>query len=126
MSVGLTVSKQKTNADFDLVYQSSLLDADLQTSGQLFDVNVFGVLNVVQEFSTLLIAAQGTIVNIGSILGRMPLPFQGIYNASKAALEQISRTLRIELSPFNVKVIHVGIYVTKRRPVSNGMSVRIL
>ena len=54
-----------------------ILDSDLDTARKLFDVNVFGVIGAVQVFSPLLIAAQGTIVIIGSVGGVLPYPFGG-------------------------------------------------
>jgi 1-acylglycerone phosphate reductase len=54
-----------------------LLDADLTLARKLFDVNVFGVISTVQIFSSLLIAAQGTIVIIGSVGAVLPYPFGG-------------------------------------------------
>lgn len=73
----------------------------------MYDVNLFGVLRTTQAFSPLIIQAHGTIVNIGSIAGYTTLPFIGMYGVSKAALQHLSDTLRQELSPFKVKVIHV-------------------
>jgi len=58
-----------------------------------------------KEFSPLLIAAKGTIVQLGSIAGIMPYVFGSAYNASKAALHAYSNTLRVELAPFGVKVV---------------------
>lgn len=84
-----------------------MLDADITAAKKVFDVNIFGVLEVTQAFSPLLVASKGTIINIGSVVGRVPIPFEGIYNASKAALEQLSKTMRIELAPFDIRVIHV-------------------
>jgi 1-acylglycerone phosphate reductase len=60
-----------------------------------------------QAFSPFLIAAKGTIVQIGSIAGIMPYVFGSTYNATKAALHAYSNTLRVELAPFGVKVITV-------------------
>jgi 1-acylglycerone phosphate reductase len=81
----------------------------------MFDVNVFGLVAVTQAFAPFIISSKGTIVNIGSIVGKFPLPWQGFYNASKAAVNLLSDQLRIELSPFNVKVVNVvtGSVVTK-------------
>ena len=73
----------------------------------MYDVNVFGVIAVTQGFAPLLIASKGTIVNIGSIAGYCPVPWQGFYNASKAAIHLLSDQLRLELLPFGVKCICV-------------------
>lgn len=73
----------------------------------MFNVNVFAVIEVTKAFAPLLIASKGTIVNIGSIVGYCPLPWQGYYNASKAALNLLTDQLRLELSPFGVKAINV-------------------
>jgi NAD(P)-dependent dehydrogenase (short-subunit alcohol dehydrogenase family) len=60
-----------------------------------------------KAFAPLVIAAKGTIVQIGSIAALMPYVFGSAYNASKAALHAYSSTLRVELAPFDVKVITV-------------------
>lgn len=88
-------------------YKASLLDTDLAEAKALFDVNIWGLLEVTQAFIPMLMASKGTIVNIGSVAGRVPLPFQGVYNMSKAALEHLSRQMRVEYSAFDVKVVHV-------------------
>ncbi|KAK0505005.1 NAD(P)-binding protein [Armillaria luteobubalina] len=74
---------------------------------QTFETNLFAVMRMVQAFASLLIQAKGMIVNIGSIVAIVPYTFGSSYNASKAALHSYSDTLRIELSPFNVKVVVV-------------------
>jgi len=50
---------------------------------------------------------KGKIVNIGSISGVVSTPFSGAYCSSKAALHSLSDALRMELSPFGIKVITV-------------------
>lgn len=76
-------------------------DLDVDHVKGMFDINVFGVMRMVQEFVPLLIASgNGRIVNIGSIAGVMPYPFGSAYNASKAALHSYGNTLRLELAPF--------------------------
>ena len=47
---------------------------------------------------------RGKIINISSVVGRMPLPFNGAYSASKFALEGLSENLRLELAPFGISV----------------------
>ncbi|KAF7551353.1 hypothetical protein G7046_g7749 [Stylonectria norvegica] len=87
---------------------ASLLDTDITTARALFDVNVWGLLEVTQAFSPLLIASKGTIINIGSVVSKIPIPFQGVYNISKAALQLLSKQMRVEFAPFDIKVIHVN------------------
>jgi short-subunit dehydrogenase len=50
----------------------------------------------------------GTVVAIGSILGEMATPFQGFYNASKAALHSYTDTLRMECRPLKLKIVLVA------------------
>jgi 1-acylglycerone phosphate reductase len=55
-----------------------LLDSDLQTGRDLYEVNVFGVIAVTQAFFPLLRKAKGMVVNVGSIVGMGPLaPYLG-------------------------------------------------
>ncbi|MBN9538064.1 MAG: hypothetical protein BGN99_23705 [Alphaproteobacteria bacterium 65-37] len=74
-----------------------------------FEVNVVGVLHMVQAFLPLLRAASGQrpgrIVNISSIAGRLAYPFMGAYAASKHALEALSDSLRRELLIYGVDVV---------------------
>ncbi len=70
-----------------------------------FEVNLFGL----QELTNRLIPVfreqgAGRIVNISSVVGRLALPFMGIYSASKFALEAVSDAQRIELSPDGISV----------------------
>jgi len=77
----------------------------------LFEVNLFGVLNVTQAFLPLLGAQKnvhyppGRIINISSTGGRIAYPFMGAYTASKHALEALSDTLRRELVIYGIDVI---------------------
>jgi 1-acylglycerone phosphate reductase len=60
-----------------------------------------------QTFAPLLIQAKGTIVQIGSLAGVMPYVFGSVYCATKAALHGYTDTLRLELAPFDVRVVNV-------------------
>jgi len=71
-----------------------------------FDVNVFGVIRVIQKFLPLLKTAHGKIINIGSMSSRMALPFVGVYGASKSSLKQISWAFRLELKTWKIQVCH--------------------
>lgn len=70
-----------------------------------FEVNLFGL----QELTNGLIPVfrqqgYGRIVNVSSVVGRVSLPFMGIYSASKFALEAMSDALRVELAQDRIGV----------------------
>jgi NAD(P)-dependent dehydrogenase (short-subunit alcohol dehydrogenase family) len=72
-----------------------------------FAVNVTGLLMLTRACLPLLRAAEGRIINIGSISGLVAMPGVSVYAASKHAVEAITDSLRVELHPFGVKVIVV-------------------
>lgn len=89
-------------------YTVPALDIDPDEVRQTFETNVFAVMRLCQIFAPLLIASQdSTIVQIGSLAGKIPYAFGSVYNASKAALHSYSDTLRVELAPFGVRVVTV-------------------
>lgn len=71
---------------------------------EIFDINVFGQIAVIQAFLPLLRKARGRIVNISSVGAHIAIPFGSLINASKSALGIFSDTLRLELHPFGVLV----------------------
>ena len=73
-----------------------------------FNTNVFGVLRVCQRVLPLMRRDRaGLIVNVTSIAGELSLPFQGIYSATKFAVEGLSEALRAEVRPFGIHVVLV-------------------
>jgi len=82
-----------------------LSDSSLRSQ---FETNVFSPLALIREVAPgMRKSGGGKIVNIGSISGIVTTPFSGAYCASKAALHSLSDALRMELSPFGIKVITV-------------------
>lgn len=68
-------------------------------------VNVLGPLALTRTLiPTMRSQGQGRIINISSLGGRLAFPLGGLYSASKFAIEALSDTLRMELSPFNIRV----------------------
>jgi NAD(P)-dependent dehydrogenase (short-subunit alcohol dehydrogenase family) len=78
-----------------------------------FEVNLFGLLDVTQQFLPLLGARRdaphprGRIVMVSSNSGQIAYPFFGAYAASKHALEGLSDSLRRELILYGIDVIIV-------------------
>jgi NAD(P)-dependent dehydrogenase (short-subunit alcohol dehydrogenase family) len=69
-----------------------------------FEVNVFGHLTVTQAFLPLIRAATGRIVNVGSVGGRITMPFGGTLSAPRRALVAVNDALRMELYPWGIHV----------------------
>ncbi|HTJ82868.1 MAG TPA: SDR family oxidoreductase [Polyangiaceae bacterium] len=70
-----------------------------------FDVNVFGVMNVVRAVLPHFRANRdGVFVNVGSGAGVFALPMISLYNASKFALEGFSESLSYELGALGIRV----------------------
>jgi short-subunit dehydrogenase len=80
-----------------------------------FDVNFFGMLQTIKEVVPVMRKNKsGLIINISSIAGQTSLPFQGVYSATKFAVEGMTEALSIELKPFGIKtcLIEPGDYKT--------------
>jgi NAD(P)-dependent dehydrogenase (short-subunit alcohol dehydrogenase family) len=91
------------NAGYTFV--GSLEETRIEEAKQLFDTNFFGVLRMTQGVLPFLREQRsGRIINIGSVVGFVPAPYQGIYSASKHALEGYSESLDHEVRPFGVRV----------------------
>ncbi|CZR67743.1 probable short-chain dehydrogenase/reductase [Phialocephala subalpina] len=88
-------------------YNLPMLDTTVADARKLFDLNVFALVAVTQAFAPLLVASKGTVINIGSVAGITPMPWQGYYNATKAAVALITDNMRIEMAPWGVKFINV-------------------
>ena len=94
-----------------IVIPGPLLVTPLEDFQAQFEVNVFGLLDVTQQFLPLLGARKdashppGRVINISSVSGKIAYPFMGAYAASKHALEALSDSLRRELMLYGVDVI---------------------
>ncbi len=73
-----------------------------------FEINVFGQVRVTQAFLPLIRQARGRIINIGSVGGKITMPFGGALCASKYAVEAINDALRMELYPWGIHVILIA------------------
>lgn len=76
---------------------------------RMIDTNVKGLLYVSQNVVPILKANHsGHIINIGSIAGKEVYPGGNVYCASKHAVDALSKAMRIDLLPFNIKVTNIA------------------
>lgn len=70
---------------------------------KIFDINVLGLLLATKE-ALKYFNQSGSIVNISSIVSLSPVAGGGVYSASKAAVDSITKTMAIELAPRKIRV----------------------
>jgi short-subunit dehydrogenase len=81
---------------------------------EMFEVNVFGLIEVTKAFLPLMKFKKrkgettSKIINISSTAGEIGIPFLGGYVATKHAVEGLSHAWRRELLPFGIDVVIVG------------------
>ena len=105
-----------------ICYHRPTLEVPDEEFDEVFDVNVAGVWKMCRAVAPHMIdAGRGSIVNVGSIsamiVNRPQL--QASYNASKAAVHQLSKSLAAEWAPYGVRVnaIAPGYVKTEMAPV---------
>ncbi|KAF4852737.1 Short-chain dehydrogenase cctT [Colletotrichum siamense] len=112
-------------------YTMPIADASLDAAKEMFNVNVWSQVAVTQAFLPLLLKsaaatsedghlAQVMIVNHTSVGSVTAIPFQGIYNSSKAAFASLSDTMRLELAPFGIHVVELKTAGVKTNLISNN------
>jgi len=91
------------NAGFGILGPTSeISDAEMRRQ---YETNVFGLMAVTRAFLPRMQQRRsGRIVNISSVGGRVTLPYFGVYNSTKYAVESLSEALRFELKAFGIDV----------------------
>ena len=80
----------------------------------LFDVNVFGIMRVTNAVLPVMRnQGNGRIINVSSILGLIPAPYNALYASTKHAIEGYSESLDHELRAFGIRVALVEPGVTR-------------
>ncbi|MFN8489506.1 MAG: glucose 1-dehydrogenase [Caldilineaceae bacterium] len=82
-----------------------MTEVDEATYERVFAVNVKSIYQMVQAVVPLMRErGSGVILNIGSTAGVRPRPGLVWYNATKAAVNNISKTMAVELAPYKIRV----------------------
>lgn len=81
-------------------------DVSIDEARKQMEVNLFGLASITQKVVPYMRKAKsGLIINTSSMGGKMYFPMGAWYHASKHAVEGLSDCLRLELKPFNIKVV---------------------
>jgi short-subunit dehydrogenase len=112
-AVGLTVHHFQridiwvNNAGHGLL--DSVAQVDMAALREMFETNFFGAIAGMQAAIALMRQQQsgGTIINISSVAGHIPLPYHGGYSATKFALNAIGKAGRVELKQEGIHVLTV-------------------
>ena len=110
--LGLTLHHLKridvwiNNAGHGLV--DSVAEVEMPACHELFDTNFFGAVSAMQAVIPIMRQqGGGTIINISSVAGHIPLPFHAAYSASKFALNAIGKAAGVELKKDGIHLLTV-------------------
>jgi NADP-dependent 3-hydroxy acid dehydrogenase YdfG/Flp pilus assembly protein TadD len=88
---------------------SEIQDGSLEHWEEMIDTNLKGLLYLTRCISPLMVAQhKGHIINIGSIAGKEPYPMGNVYCASKAAVDMLTRAMRMDLYKYNIRVSQIA------------------
>lgn len=94
------------NAGYGLL--DSVSRMDLSACREMFETNFFGAVAAIQKMIPIMLQQQGgTIINISSVAGHIPLPFHAAYSATKFALNAMGKAARVELKKHGIQVMTV-------------------
>lgn len=88
---------------------SEIQEGSLEHWEEMIDTNIKGLLYLTRCISPMMVAQHsGHIINIGSIAGKEPYPMGNVYCASKAAVDMLTRTMRLDLHKYNIRVSQIA------------------
>src|SRR6202030_2720427 len=86
----------------------SVANVDMGAVRETFETNFFGAVEAMQAVMPVMKQqGSGTIINVSSVAGHVPLPFHAVYSATKFALNAIGKAARIELKTSGINVMTV-------------------
>ena len=86
----------------------SVAQLDMTACRETVDTNFFGAVeSMLAVIPVMKQQGEGTIINISSVAGHIPLPFHAVYSATKFAMNAFGRAARVELRDFGIYVMTV-------------------
>lgn len=109
------------NAGFGIA-PAAAEESSIEQAKALFDTNFLGIVRTTRAVVPhMRRQGAGRIINIGSILGVVPVPYAALYSASKHAVEGYSQALDHELRTLGIRVTVVEPGYTKTQFESNNL-----
>ena len=88
--------------------RDSVAEMETAVCREMFDTNLFGAIACMQAVTPLMRdAGGGTIINISSVAGHIPLAYGAGYSATKFAMNAVGKAARLELRPDCIHVMTV-------------------
>jgi len=86
----------------------SVAQVDMAACREMFDTNFFGAVMAMQAVIPVMRQqGEGSIINVSSVAGHIPLPFHAAYSATKFALNAIGKAAGVELKKDGIHVLTV-------------------
>jgi short-subunit dehydrogenase len=86
----------------------SVANVDMAACRETFETNFFGAVEAMQAVIPVMKQqGSGSIINISSVAGHIPIPFHAVYSATKFAMNAVGKAARIELKSFGINVLTV-------------------
>jgi NAD(P)-dependent dehydrogenase (short-subunit alcohol dehydrogenase family) len=104
---------------------SPVLGGDRTQQQRMLDINLGGVLDTLRATAPYIIERRGYLLSIASAAAISHLPLLGVYGATKAGVEALSDSLRIELRSRGVQV-GVGYFLLIKTPLLDGPGSELL
>ena len=106
------------NAGYELA--GALEEVSLDEAKAQFETNFFGMARMTKAVLPIMRQQEGgQIINISSLAGLTPVPFMGIYSASKFAVEGYTEALRLEVRPFDIHVSQIEVSFLRTTMMNN-------
>jgi len=90
-------------------------ETDLEVWDKFMEINLLAVVDLTRQAVGALKKTRGCVINVSSVAGIRAFPGIAPYAVSKAALDQLTHCLALELGPFGVRVnaVNPGVVVTE-------------
>jgi len=104
LSVDILINNAGLAAGF-----GAIQDGNIDNWESMIDTNIKGLLYITKLVAPIMIEQKsGHIINVASIAGKEAYPNGNVYCATKAAVDSLSKSMRIDLLPYNIRVCNIA------------------